>query len=151
MAKLSVELSNFVVFGGVATFGLLVWDRVINEGRILSQIENLYNEFQLSAINGDELAKVKANSAKSEADTSNIQDGEGTTREDVERPTKAEAYDNSQAGGSSLDRLIAFLDRAAQNDSNEHNQLHAHLDKLLPAVKCNCKQVFPRKNETSQQ
>ena len=125
MAKVSVELSNFVVFGGVATFGLLVWDRMSNEGRILSQIENLYNEFKQNAINGDEQTKVKANNAKSEEDTSNNQDREGTTREDVERPRKAEASDHSQAGDLRiLDRLARFaavLKREAQNDSNEHN------------------------------
>ena len=65
MAKVSVELSNFVVFGGVATFGLLVLDQVRNEGRILSQIKNLYNEFKQSAFNDDEQTKVKANKAKS--------------------------------------------------------------------------------------
>ena len=56
MTKVCVELSNFVIFSGVSTLGLLVWDRANNNGKILFHTKKFFAEIKQSFINGDEQA-----------------------------------------------------------------------------------------------
>ena len=59
MTKVCVALSNFVIFSGVSTLGLLVWDQAHNDGNILLHTKKLIAEIKQSFITGDEQA-VKA-------------------------------------------------------------------------------------------
>ena len=150
MANGCLKLSNVVMFGGVGIFGLLggvcfsVWDRMSNDGRILSRIENLCNGFKQSAPNVDEQTKVKS---ESEADSPGDQVGEEKAPETVERPW----YVPSPPGGSSLDRLIRSVEELDRKCSNEFDRLDARLDELIKrkaGAKCSKK---PEKDETNPQ
>ena len=54
MTKVCVALSNFVIFSGVSTLGLLVWDQAHNDGNILLHTKKLFAEIKQSFISGDE-------------------------------------------------------------------------------------------------
>ena len=79
MAKVCVELSDLVILGGIASFGLLVFDHSNNDGKVLAQIKHFYNEVKQSVFNGDEQSKGAANEATFEARS--INDGLGKTRD----------------------------------------------------------------------
>ena len=71
MAKICVGFSNFVILGGAASFGLLVWDHAKNEGRVLSKVKRFCNEVKQSVFKGSNQPKVVANKKSSKAGRSN--------------------------------------------------------------------------------
>ena len=71
MAKVCVELSDLVILGGIVSFGLLVFDHSNNDGIVLAQIKNFYNEVKQSVFNADEQSKFVANEATFKVDRSN--------------------------------------------------------------------------------
>ena len=79
MAKVCVELSDLVILGGFASFGLLVFDHANNDGKVLDKIKHFYNEVKLNVFNGDKQSKGAANDATFKAERSN--DGHEKTRE----------------------------------------------------------------------
>ena len=60
MAKVCVELSDLVILGGIASFGLLFFDHSNNDGKVLAQIKHFYNEVKQSVLNHDEQDKCVA-------------------------------------------------------------------------------------------
>ena len=71
MVKVCVELSDLVILGGIASFGLLVFDHSNNDGKVLAQIKHFYNEVKQSVFNGDEQRKFVENEATSKAESLN--------------------------------------------------------------------------------
>ena len=71
MAKVCIELSDLVVLGGIASFGLLVFDHSNNDGKVLAQIKHFYNEVKQSVLNGDEQSEGVANEATSKPESLN--------------------------------------------------------------------------------
>ena len=71
MAKVCIELSDLVVLGGIASFGLLVFDHSNNDGKVLAQIKNFYDKVKLSVFNADKQSKLVANKATFKAGRSN--------------------------------------------------------------------------------
>ena len=71
MAKVCVELSDLVILGGIASFGLLFFDHSNNDGKVLAQIKHFYNEVKQSVFNADKQSKRLANEATSKAGRSN--------------------------------------------------------------------------------
>ena len=71
MAKICVGFSNFVILGGAASFGLLVWDHAKNEGRVLSKVKRFCNEVKQNSFKGSNQPKVVANKKSSKAGRSN--------------------------------------------------------------------------------
>ena len=67
MTKVCVELSNFVIFSGVAALGMLVWDHPSYNGSYLSHMKELCSEVWQSVCNGDEQTAVKANDSRAKS------------------------------------------------------------------------------------
>ena len=67
MTKVCVELSNFVIFSEVATFGMLVCDQASYNGSYLSHMKGFCSEVWQSVFNGEEQTTVKANEARTKS------------------------------------------------------------------------------------
>ena len=67
MAKICVGFSNFVILGGAASFGLLVWDHARNEVRVLSKVKRFCNEVKQNSFKSSNQPKVVANKKSSKA------------------------------------------------------------------------------------
>ena len=71
MAKVCIELCDMVILGRIASFCWLVFDHTNNDGKVMAQIKQFYNEVKQSVFNGDEQSKCVANEATSKAESSN--------------------------------------------------------------------------------